>query len=557
MLNLNTYGESCKYKKVNILMARANPGQGFSPTVSGFAILEPRMSAPRPDAAAAAATAAAAADTDTPADTSASDGRQPDATLRRDMPPEEFRRWGHALVDWLADYPARVENLPVQSRAQPGELRAALPAAAPELGEDFATILADVDRLIVPGLTHWQAPGFFAYFPANTSGPSILGELLAAGLGVQGMLWATSPACTELETHVLDWLATLSRLPPKFHSSGAGGGVLLDSASSATLCALLAARERATAGAGNRLGAPAHPTLVAYTSDQAHSSVRKAARIAGLGDARLRVLPTDAAFTLPAVTLQRAIEADLAAGLQPFFCSVTIGTTSSMAVDPVAELATLCLAHGIWLHVDAAMAGNIALCEEFQPHFAGLAQADSYTFNPHKWLFTNFDCNCFYVADRAALTGALGILPEYLRTQASSSGAVIDYRDWQVPLGRRFRALKLWFVLRWYGAQQLRALLRDHVAMARWFGAQVQASDQFELLAPVHFSLVCFRHRAGNAFNARLLAQLNADGQIYLSHTVLNDVYVLRLAVGATRTEPRHVEAAWTTIQATAARLQG
>ena len=478
--------------------------------------------------------------------------------LRRDMSPEEFRRWGHAMVDWLADYPERVEQLPVLSRAAPGDLRRALPEAAPEQGEDFAAIMADIDRLILPGLTHWQAPGFFAYFPANTSGPSILGELLAAGLGVQGMLWATSPACTELETHVLDWLAQLCQLPAAFHSSGPGGGVLLDSASSATLCALLAARERHTAGAGNRNGLQQQAgALVAYTSDQAHSSVRKAARIAGIGDACLRVLPTDGTFALSAATLQAAIAADVAAGLRPFFCAATIGTTSSMAVDPVAELAPVCAQHGVWLHVDAAMAGNIALCAEFQPHFAGLDQTDSYTFNPHKWLLTNFDCNCFYVADRAALTGALGILPEYLRNAASSSGAVIDYRDWQIPLGRRFRALKLWFVLRWYGAEQLRAILRDHVAMARWFAQQVAAHADFELLAPVHFSLVCFRHRRGNAFSARLLAQVNADGQVYLSHTELAGHYVLRLAVGATRTEPRHVATAWAALTNAAARLAG
>lgn len=471
------------------------------------------------------------------------------------MDPAEFRRWGHALIDWLADYPARTEQLPVLSPLAPGEFRAGLPANAPEQGEDFAALFADIDRLVLPGLTHWQSPNFFAYFPANTSGPSILGELLAAGLGTQGMLWATSPACTELETHVLDWLAELSGLPERFTSRGSGGGVLQDSASSAALCALLAARERVTGGAGNREGLRSQAVLTAYTSSEAHSSILKAIRIAGLGDAQLRTLPVRADGSLDPASLAAAIAADRAAGALPFFCVATIGSTSRNAIDPVSELALLCQAQGLWLHVDAAMAGSAALCPELRHHFAGVADADSYCFNPHKWLFTNFDCDAFFVADRQALVAALAILPEYLRNSASDQGAVIDYRDWQVPLGRRFRALKLWFVLRWYGAAGLRDHLRRHMAWAREFASWVDADPDFERVGAVPFSLVCFRHCGGDAINQRLLAELNGSGALYLSHTVIDGRYLLRMSIGSTHTERRHVLAAWDLIRTVATNI--
>ncbi len=471
------------------------------------------------------------------------------------MDPAEFRRWGHALIDWLADYPARTEQLPVLSPLVPGEFRAGLPAKAPEQGEDFAALFADIDRLVLPGLTHWQSPNFFAYFPANTSGPSILGELLAAGLGTQGMLWATSPACTELETHVLDWLAELSGLPERFTSRGSGGGVLQDSASSAALCALLAARERITGGAGNREGLRNQAILTAYTSSEAHSSILKAIRIAGLGDDQLRTLPVRADGSLDPATLAAAIATDRAAGALPFFCAATIGSTSRNAIDPVSEIALLCQAQGLWLHVDAAMAGSAALCPELRHHFAGVADADSYCFNPHKWLFTNFDCDAFFVADRQALVAALAILPEYLRNQASEQGQVIDYRDWQVPLGRRFRALKLWFVLRWYGAEGLRDHLRRHMAWAREFADWVDADPDFERVAAVPFSLVCFRLRGSDERNARLLAALNASGALYLSHTVVDGRHTLRMSIGSTHTERRHVQAAWTLIRTAAATI--
>ncbi|MEM9493939.1 MAG: pyridoxal-dependent decarboxylase, partial [Myxococcota bacterium] len=357
------------------------------------------------------------------------------------MSSDEFRQWGHALIDWIADYRDRVKSLPVLSRAQPGEIRAALPEHPPEQGEDFAAILADIEPIILPGITHWQSPNFFAYFPSNATGPAILGDLLSAGLGVQGMLWATSPACTELETHVMDWLLELLGLPERFASSGSGGGVIQDTASSATLCALLAARERVTGGACNERGEASG--LRAYTSTQAHSSLAKAAMIAGIGRDNMRTIAVDDRYAMDPAALARAIDEDRAAGLTPFFVCAAVGTTSSMAVDPVAAIAEVCRERGVWLHVDAAMAGTAALCPEFRHIHDGVEHADSYTCNPHKWMFTNFDCNAFFVADRAALIRSLSILPEYLRNRATESGAVIDYRDWQIPLGRRFRALKL------------------------------------------------------------------------------------------------------------------
>jgi aromatic-L-amino-acid decarboxylase len=469
------------------------------------------------------------------------------------MTPEEFRRHGRAVIDWIATYLEGIERYPVLAQVEPGAIRAALPAAPPRQGEPFERLLADVDAKILPGVTHWQSPNFFAYFPSNVSGAAILGELLAAGLGQQGMLWATSPACTELETHVLDWLVDMLDLPAAFASRGPGGGVIQDTASSATLCALLAARESATGGAGNRQGVDAR--LVAYASSQAHSSVEKAARIAGLGSDKLHVVDVDSRWAMRPEALARRVAADRGAGLVPFFVVATVGTTSSNAIDPVGAVGAICKREGLWLHVDAAMAGTAALCPEYRFIHAGLETADSYCFNPHKWMLTNFDCDCFWVADRAALIGALGILPEYLRNQATATGAVIDYRDWQVPLGRRFRALKLWFVIRWYGVEGLQEHVRRHVHLAQEFAGWVEADPRFELVVPPPLNLVCFRRRGPDAANEALLQRLNASGELYLTHTRLDGRYVLRFCVGATLTEPRHVREAWQRIQAEAARV--
>lgn len=463
------------------------------------------------------------------------------------MTPEEFRRWGHAVVDWIAEYQRKVASYPVMSQAKPGQIRAALPVTPPKKGEAFDRMLADLDRIIMPGITHWQSPNFFAFFPANNSGPSILGELLSAGLGVQGMLWATSPACTELESQVLDWVVDLLGLPAQFKSSGAGGGVIQDSASSAVLCALLAARERATGFGSNELGCDGR--LVAYTSPHAHSSVEKAVKVAGLGRRSLRLVAVDETCALQPQALARQVRRDLKAGFKPCFVSATVGTTSSNGLDPLKEIGAICRRHKLWLHVDGAMCGTAAVCPEFRHIHEGLELADSYAFNPHKWMFTNFDCDCFYVANRGELIRTLSILPEYLRNQATESGAVTDYRDWQLPLGRRFRALKLWLVLRHYGVEGLRHHIRQHVALAQQFAKWVKASRDFMLMAPAPLNLVCFRHRAGDEFNRRLLEQLNRSGRLYLTHTILDGQYVLRFCVGQTGTRREHVREAWKVIR--------
>ena len=463
------------------------------------------------------------------------------------MTPEEFRRHGHAVVDWIADYYKRIESYPVLSQAKPGEIRASLPSAAPAKGEPFDAILADVEKLILPGVTHWQSPNFFAYFPCNASGTAILGDLLSSGLGVQGMLWATSPACTELETHVLDWLVPMLGLPEKFLSTSTGGGVIQDTASSSSLCALLAGRERATNYSSNAKGCDGK--LVAYCSTQTHSSVEKAAKIAGLGAANLRAIAVDESFAMRADELARQIAQDKSKGLTPCFVCATVGTTSSNAIDPVPEIARICREHGIWLHVDAAMSGTAALCPEFRDIHRGVEFADSYCFNPHKWMFTNFDCDVFYVADRKALIQSLSVLPEYLRNQATESGAVIDYRDWQIPLGRRFRALKLWFVLRHYGVEGLQHHIRQHIALAQEFANWVRADSRFELAAPAPLNLICFRLKAGDAANQSLMDRLNRSGDLYLTHTKLNGKFTLRMSIGGTNTQRRHVERAWKRIQ--------
>ena len=433
------------------------------------------------------------------------------------MSARDFRRHGHSVIDWIASYLERVETLPVLSQAKPGEIRAALPQNPPSRGEAFETILADIDNIILPGITHWQSPNFYAYFPSNGSGPAILGDLLSSGLGVQGMLWATSPACTELETHVLDWLATMLALPDKFLSTATGGGVIQDTASSSALCALLTARERATKFASNQNGCDGK--LVAYTSCHAHSSIEKAVKIAGLGAANLRLIEVDENFAMRPQALRKQIEADRRAGLLPAFVCATVGTTSSNAIDPVREIGEICREQNLWLHVDAAMSGTAALCPEFRHIHQGIDYADSYCFNPHKWMFTTFDCDCFYVADRKALIQALSVLPEYLRNQATESGAVIDYRDWQIPLGRRFRSLKLWFVIRHYGVEGLQHHIRRHIELTRQFTAWIKEDKRFEIAAPVPLNLVCFRHQAGDDANQKLMDRLNQSGDLYLTHT--------------------------------------
>jgi aromatic-L-amino-acid decarboxylase len=463
------------------------------------------------------------------------------------MSPEEFRKHGHEVVDWIADYYSKIESFPVQSRVVPGQVRASLPPHPPERGESFGDILSDVDKLILPGITHWQSPNFFGFFPANSSGPGILGDLLSSGLAVQGMLWSTSPACTELETHVLDWLVPMLGLPERFLSTSTGGGVIQDTASSSSLCALLAGRERATQYASNQSGCDGR--LTAYTSNQAHSSIEKAIKIAGLGLDNLRLIDVDENFAMRPDALVKRIEEDKRAGKLPCFVTATLGTTSSNAMDPLRAIGNICRAHGIWFHVDGAMSGTAAICPEFRHFQDGIEFADSYCFNPHKWMFTNFDCDCFWVADRKALLQTLSILPEYLRNKASESGAVIDYRDWHIQLGRRFRSLKLWFVIRHYGVEGLQYHIREHVRLAQQFAKRVRQDPRFELAAPAPLNLVCFRLKSGDAANQALMERLNRSGHLFLTHTKLDGKFTLRLCVGQTNTQERHVERAWERIQ--------
>jgi aromatic-L-amino-acid/L-tryptophan decarboxylase len=462
------------------------------------------------------------------------------------MTPDEFRRAGHDLVDWIASYLEGIEGHPVLSRVAPGEVRSLLPAHPPATGEPFGELLADVESIILPGITHWQSPSFFGFFPANASEPAVLGELLSAGLGIQGMLWATSPAATELETLALDWLAEMAGLPDGFRSTSRGGGVIQGSASEATLVAILAARERATHLASNRHGAGGD--LVAYTSTEGHSSVEKAVRIAGLGSSRLRMVAVDESFAMDPDDLERQVIADRAEGLTPTVVVATIGTTSSTAIDPIRAIGEICRAHGVWLHVDAAYAGTAAICPEFRWIQDGLELADSYCFNPHKGMLTNFDCTAFWVADRDHLVQTLTVVPEYLRNRASAAGEVIDYRDWQIPLGRRFRALKLWFVIRHYGVEGLQRYVRGHIALAQEFAGWVEAHPDFEVAAPHPLSLVCFRHTGGDRVNQRIMDEVNTSGEAYLTHTRLGGALTLRMAIGGSRTERHHVERAWEAI---------
>lgn len=491
------------------------------------------------------------------------------------MSPDEFRRRGREVVDFIADYMQRVDTLPVLPGVRPGEVAGLLPDSAPEEPEPWERIFADVGRVVMPGLTHWQSPSFFAFFPANSSGPAILADLLSTGLAVQGMLWQTSPACTEIETRVLDWLGRAIGLPESFlAASGTGGGVIQGTASEATLVAMLAGRQRA-----RRLfaaGASHDPAFSVYTSTQAHSSVIKAAMIAGIArgpDDRtaVRLIGTDSAYRMDCAALEAALREDLAAARVPCCVVATVGTTGCGAADSIENaagaIARACGAGTPWLHVDAAWAGAAAVCPEHRGLLRGVGRADSLCFNPHKWLLTNFDCSAMWVRDRGPLLGALSITPEYLRNAASESGAVIDYRDWQVPLGRRFRALKLWFVMRAYGLRGLREHVRAHVRLGELFESLVRADPRFEVAAPRSLSLVCFRQVRDargaplpdpDGANRALLDRVNTTGRAYLVHTALPAAngkparLVLRMAIGGTRTGEAHVRAAWELLQSAA-----
>jgi aromatic-L-amino-acid/L-tryptophan decarboxylase len=473
------------------------------------------------------------------------------------MDAAEFRKHGHEIIDWIADYLDNPEDYPVLSRSLPGEIRKQLPENPPEDGEPMDQILQDFRRIILPGITHWNHPRFFAYFPANNSGPSILGELLSAGLGVNAMLWQTSPAATELEETVMQWLAELIGLPEGFQ------GVIQDTASTATLCALICARERVSCHSINQMGPDGLAgagSLRIYTSTEAHSSVLKGAKIAGFGSENVVLVETDENLAMDTECLDRRIGMDLAGGLVPCCICATVGTTSSTAIDPLVAIGKIAKNHGLWLHVDAALAGSAAIVPEFRWIFDGIEAADSMVFNPHKWLLTNFDCSAYFVRDPEHLQRTMAINPEYLKT--NQDDRVNNFRDWGIPLGRRFRALKLWFVLRNYGAVRLREIISEHIGLAKEFAGWVVQSKEWEILAPVPLNTVCFRWNPGGLdeedleiLNKSLLDRINAEGTIYLTHTKLKKKFALRLAIGQTGTRQRHIREAWEKLQESASTL--
>jgi aromatic-L-amino-acid decarboxylase len=466
------------------------------------------------------------------------------------MTPEQFREEGKKVIDWIADYYENIEKYPVLSQVKPGEIKASLPENAPQKGESMDEMMRDINEKIMPGITHWQSPNFHAYFPANTSFPAILGDLISSGLGVQGMIWATSPAATEVETRVLDWLVEMMGMPEKFKSTSSGGGVIQDTASTSALTAIIAARERATKFESNKKGI--HQKLVAYISTQTHSSIEKAIKIAGIGTDNLRLIDVDEKFALRIDLLKKQIEKDKKEGFKPFFICAALGTTSSTAMDPIKEMGEICKAENWWFHIDAAMSGTAMLCPEFRYLQDGVELADSYCFNPHKWMFTNFDCDVFWVANREELIHTFSVLPEYLRNKASESGEVFDYRDWHIQLGRRFRSLKLWFVIRHYGVEGLQYHIRKHVELAQKFTTWVNQSNDFEIFIEPPLNLVCFRHKASDDFNMKLMNAVNDSGKAYFTHTKLNGKVVLRMSIGQTNTEEKHLKSTWNLIQETA-----
>jgi aromatic-L-amino-acid decarboxylase len=463
------------------------------------------------------------------------------------MEPAEFRRVGHALIDWIADYREHIGDLPVMSRVQPGEVEARLPAGPPLQGDGLAGVIEDLDRTVLPGITHWNHPGWFAYFPSNTDLASVLADLVSSGLGPQGMSWQTSPAATEVENVVMEWLRQMLGLPAHF------SGVIHDSASSATFCALLCARERATGFSQNRGGLQTQQApLVVYASDQAHSSVAKGALLAGFGTDNLRLLGTDDRHALRADLLEAAVREDLAAGRLPCAVVAAVGTTSTTALDPLQDVAALAERYGLWLHVDAALAGSAMICPEYRWMWEGVEQADSLVLNPHKWMGAGFDLSAYYVRDPQHLVRVMSTDPSYLRT--AQDGMVRNLRDWGIPLGRRFRALKLWFVIRDSGLEGLQARIRRDMENAQWLKAQVDATPRWQRLAPVPLQTVCVRHvppelggdeDALAAHNLRIVDFINRDGHSYLTPSVLKGSQMIRISIGAQATEREHVAALW------------
>lgn len=462
---------------------------------------------------------------------------------------KDFRRHGHALVDWMADYFENVDKKPVVSPVKPGEVLAQLPIRPPEKPEGFDQLMDDFNTVIMPGISHWQHPGWHAYFTANNSYPSILAEMLTATLGAQCMSWQTSPAATELEERVMQWLGQMIGLQDTFT------GVIQDTASTATLVSLLTAREKKSDFRINSKGFHKEKTFTIYCSTEAHSSIERAVKIAGFGSKHLRKIPVDHSFAMDPAALETTINEDIHNNFEPLAVIAALGTTGSTAVDPLESIGKICKKHLLWLHVDAAWAGTALLLPEMRHTIRGIENVDTFVFNPHKWMFTNFDCSAYFVKDKAALIRTFEILPEYLKTPEDKR--VNNYRDWGIQLGRRFRALKLWFVIRSFGVEGLQEKIRNHINRASDFAGWVEHEPGFELLAPAPLATVCFRLKPKglidetrlNTLNQEFLNKINADGSIFLTHTKLSGKFAIRFVVGQTNTEKKHVEAAWEIIK--------
>jgi len=470
------------------------------------------------------------------------------------MDTDRFRKYGHEIVEWVARYYDTIEQYPVKSRLAPGEVRAALPELPPTGSESFDLFLKDFDEIIIPGITHWQSPNFFAYFPANSSPPSVLAEMLTAALGAQCMIWETSPAAAELEERMMEWLREMTGLPSGFE------GVIQDSASSATLAALITAREKTTGYRSNNEGMQACGRLRIYASSQAHSSVEKGAGVAGFGRDNLVRIPVRNDYSMDPDALKDAVEKDISAGYVPCCVVATMGTTGTTAVDPLRAIGEVCREKNIWLHVDAALGGTALLLPEMRWMADGIEYVDSLVFNPHKWMFTNFDCSAYFIRDAEALIRSFEILPEYLKTR--TRGMVNDYRDWGIPLGRRFRALKLWAVIRTYGVEGLQSVIREHIRLAGMLAHLIEAEEDFVLMAPVPLNTVCFRYvppgmnvEEANRLNEKINHSLNDTGSIYLTHTSIDGMYVLRMVTAQTGVTERHVLRAWELIKEYASML--
>jgi aromatic-L-amino-acid decarboxylase len=466
------------------------------------------------------------------------------------MTPEEFRAAGHKLIDWLADYHATIESRPVMARTAPGEVRALLPASPPDQPEPFAAILADMDRIVMPGTTHWQHPGFFAYFPSNSDLSSVLGDFASTGMGALGLSWQSNPALTEVEEAVADWMRQLMGLGEGWN------GVIQDTASTCTLVALFSAREKVTGYSLARGGLQAEEKpLTVYVSAHSHSSVEKAALLAGIGRANVRTVPHDPAhYGMDAAALAESVKADLEAGRKPCAVVATTGTTATTAIDPIAEIAAVAKRFGLWLHVDAAMAGSAMILPECRPMWEGIEEADSFALNPHKWLGGAFDCSLYYVRDPEHLVRVMSTNPSYLRT--AQDRVVHNLRDWGIPLGRRFRALKLWYLLRSEGVEKLRARLRRDLANAQWLEAEVRKTAGWRVLAPVRLQTLCVRHEPagleGEALDRHTLGwaeRINQSGEGYLTPAILDGRWMVRISIGALKTELRHVQKLWSRIQ--------